>query len=218
MRIKKGFLSMRPTKESLKQIENLIGEFCEQKRYVNSLVAVIGGVSVIAHGVERVTADIDFLLYAEPYETLFEDFAGFLKIHFPSTKAFRAGRDPFDALKHDFIVIIEDDRRMDFLIARYQWELEGLREAKDRLYEEVSIGIYPKPFLVAMKLKAHGPKDEMDVASLWLIMTPTEREKTLSLAKRIGKDRRLQDILSRWTQRVTEAEEDEDEEYILPKR
>lgn len=47
---------------------------------------------------------------------------------------------------------------MDFIIARYKWELKGIKEA--RPLEDIPFPVIPKPYLIAMKLKAGGLKDE----------------------------------------------------------
>jgi hypothetical protein len=60
-------------------------------------------------------------------------------------------------------------KKLDILIANYQWELEGLKSMDsphtDPLYP------YPKEYLVGMKLMAGGPQDNEDIRNLfWLCL------------------------------------------------
>ena len=60
----------------------------------------------------------------------------------------------------------------------------------------VPVPVMPRPHLVAMKLLATGHKDAADVEGLMGIMTDEERETARALARRIGRDRKLERILS----------------------
>ncbi len=56
--------------------------------------------------------------------------------------------------------------------------------------------VYPKPYLVGMKLMAGGAQDEEDVRNLFLIMSDTEKEKAWKLARLIRRDKNLSRILA----------------------
>lgn len=75
------------------------------------------------------------------------------------------------------------------IIARYKWELEGLKEAK--VLKGLSFPVMPIPHLVAMKLRAGGRKDDLDVIEMLKSMPKKQREECLKLAKVSGRDRKL---------------------------
>jgi hypothetical protein len=104
---------------------------------------------------------------------------------------------PDDPLKHDIIVIDDNEgdyERIDLLIARYKWELEGIEQAV-RL-QDIPFPVLDKPHLVAMKLLATGYKDAHDVMTLMRLMTEEEKIKARELARRIGRDKKLERLLS----------------------
>jgi hypothetical protein len=89
---------------------------------------------------------------------------------------------PNDPLKHDIIVIDDNEgdyERIDFLIARYKWELEGIEQAI-RL-QDIPFPVLAKPYLVAMKLLATGYKDAHDIVTLMALMTDEEKQRPGSL-------------------------------------
>ena len=111
---------------------------------------------------------------------------------------FPASRDPSDALRHDLIIITDPKRRfkkLDILIANYQWELEGLMSMSSS--DEGSLESYPKPYLVGMKLMAGGAQDEEDIRNLFFIMSDAEKEKSLEIAQLIRRDKNLSKILAK---------------------
>jgi hypothetical protein len=168
---------------------------------VKSNIVLTGGYAAIQHGVERTTLDLDFCIYADIIETSgTTGFFSVLKNHLP--KRFEAqlmqgtkiADDPF---KHDLIRITDTQKeflRVDLLIARYKWELEGMLQAET--IKDVPIPVLSKPYLAAMKLLATGYKDAHDVVTLMALMTDAEKAKTQELAKRIGRDKKLQRLLS----------------------
>ncbi len=102
--------------------------------------------------------------------------------------------DPF---KHD--VIFMDDRageypRIDLIIAKYKWELEGLEEAKP--LEDILFPVLSKPYLVTMKLKAGSLKDDSDIVGLYELMTAQEKKKAFKLARLIHRDKKLKSLLA----------------------
>lgn len=188
---------MRSILDTLSVIKNAVTEF-EKKFKKETFVALIGGHAVIFYGVERTTLDVDACFYT------YEDDAGktfyeFLKVHYPKRFQIRflaASKDPEDPLKHD-IIIIDDLKkeypRTDILIARYKWELEGLKEAK--VLKGLSFPVMPQPYLVAMKLRAGGRKDDLDVIEMLKSMPKKQREECMKLAKVSGRDRKLTALL-----------------------
>jgi hypothetical protein len=161
----------------------------------------VGGYASVLHGVERTTLDIDFCVYSGVIHSHNADeFYRVLLKYIPETftatfiKGSAIHDDPF---KHD-VIFIEDTlgeyMRMDFLIAKYKWELEAIRSASR--IEGVPVAVVTKPYLAAMKLRATGYKDASDVVSLINLMTEAERHETFELAKRIGRDKKLALLLS----------------------
>ncbi len=164
-------------------------------------IALIGGFGVIAHGVERTTIDLDFCLYSDILDTSgTKAFFELLKKHIPKRfeiQLMEGSKVPDDPFKHDLIRISDTQKellRIDLLIARYKWELDGMQEAEQ--VKDVPIPVFSKPYLVAMKLQATGYKDYQDIVSLMELMTEAEKAKTRELAKRIGRDKKLERLLS----------------------
>jgi predicted nucleotidyltransferase len=191
---------MKPIKRSIEEIDSLLNEFSREMNYTDLAVAVIGGIAVIAHGVERTTSDIDLLIHAEPSENLLEDLARFLREHgYQNITVHKTVHGSTDPLQHD-IMLLEEDRRIDLLVARYQWELEGLREAKGGkpIYGGTNVYLFPKPYLLAMKLKAGGPKDDADVFYLYHLLDKDERARAEELAHIIRRKNRLKALLQRY--------------------
>lgn len=164
-------------------------------------IALIGGFAVIAHGVERTTIDLDFCLYSDILDTSgTKDFFELLKEHIPKKfeiQLMEGSKFPDGPFKHDLIRISDTHKellRIDLLIARYKWELDGMQEAEQ--VKDVPIPVFSKPYLVAMKLQATGYKDYQDIVSLMELMTDEEKAKTRELARRIGRDKKLERLLS----------------------
>ena len=178
--------------------------------------ALIGGHGAILHGVERTTLDVDLCVWSEGLKqsgspAFFKELKGHLPERF-SAQLREGSKDPDDPIRHD-LIILEDTLgeypRIDLLIARYRWELEGVREAEH--ISGVPVPVMTKPYLAAMKLLASSYKDAADIAGLMGIMTEEERARTRELARRIGRDRKLQRILS---PPVDETEEVRDSEEL----
>jgi hypothetical protein len=109
----------------------------------------------------------------------------------------QGSKKPNDPFQHDLIRIVDTRKehfRIDLLIARYKWELEGLKEAPT--FREVPIPVLSKPYLVGMKLRASGYKDAHDIVSLTQLMNEEEKVRTHELAKRIGREKKLERLLS----------------------
>ena len=190
-------------KSLLKIVTECIDSFSEQSNVIR-LAAIVGGEAVIMHGIPRTTIDIDILLFCgdenKNIGNIGKAFASFLKKELGGkfeVKNFEASKDPSDPLKHDLIIVTDLEKRfkkLDILIANYQWELEGLKSMDSPhtgpLYP------YPKEYLVGMKLMAGGVQDEEDIRNLFLVMSDSEKEETLGIARLIGRDKNLTRILS----------------------
>ena len=164
-------------------------------------LALTGGYAVILHGVERTTLDLDLCLYSDVIATsntaaFFDVFKKNLPKRF-EVQLRQGSKIPDDPFKHDFIRIIDTQKeflRIDLLIVRYKWELEGLEQAE--IINEVPLPVLGKPYLAAMKLQATGYKDAHDIVGLMDLMTEDEKAKTFELARRTGRDKKLARILS----------------------
>ena len=189
-------------KSLLKIVTDCIDNFSKQANVIR-FAAIIGGEAVIMHGIPRTTIDLDMLFYCgdekNSINELGKAFASFLKQELGKRfeiKSFEASKDPFDPLKHDLIIITDPEKRfkkLDILIANYQWELEGLKSMSaphtGHLYP------YPKEYLVGMKLMAGGPQDNEDIRNLFMVMSDLEKEKAWKLARLIKRDKNLSKIL-----------------------
>ncbi|MFZ0451916.1 MAG: hypothetical protein WAL98_22010 [Desulfatiglandaceae bacterium] len=188
----------------LKIVTECIDKFSKDTNIARH-AAIIGGHAIILHGIPRTTLDVDVLLhYADTKEhpsEIVEKFVAFLKEQLEDlfeVEYFAASRDPFDPLKHDLIIITDPKKRfkkLDILIANYEWELEGLMSMASS--DEGLLGSYPKPYLVGMKLMAGGAQDEEDIRNLFFIMTDVEKEKALEIAQLIKRDKNLSKILAK---------------------
>ena len=187
----------------LKIVTECIDSFSEQANVIR-LAAIVGGEAVIMHGIPRTTIDVDILLFCgdekKDIGNIGKVFASFLKQELGGkfeVKNFEASKDPSDPLKHDLIIITDPEKRfkkLDILIANYQWELEGLK-----IMDSPHTGPlypYPKEYLVGMKLMAGGVQDEEDIRNLFLVMSDSEKEKALGIARLIRRDKNLTRVLS----------------------
>jgi hypothetical protein len=201
---------MKSIKDTLQTIRDIISALPD-----NVTLALVGGYAVILQGVERTTLDIDFCLYTDLIHAQNSvAFFNLLKEHLPerfSARLLQGSKFPDDPFKHD-VIVIEDTKgeyiRIDFLIAHYKWELEGIRQAER--FQDIPVPVLSKPYLAAMKLRASGFKDANDVVELVRLMTPEERAQTQNLAKRIGRDKKLAALLSPPPEELQETPE----EYI----
>lgn len=199
---------MKSIKDTLKTIQGIINALP-----VKVDIALAGGYAVILHGVERTTIDIDFCLYSDFLRS--EDTDGFfrmLKKHLPErfkAKLIEGSKIPDDPFKHD-IIFIEDKMkeflRIDLLFARYKWELEAITKAE--AVKGIPIPVLTKPYLAAMKLQSTGLKDASDVVNLISLMTDKEKVKTFELAKRTGRDKKLNRLLAPVEEEIQEMPEE----------
>ena len=203
---------MKSIEDTLKIIQDIIKNF-----QGDLAVALIGGYAAVLHGVDRTTLDIDFCVYSDIIHTskgsavFFNLLLKCLPERFEAS-IIKGSLIPDDPFKHD-VIFIEDKMcefmRIDFLIARYKWELDAIRSAVS--VEGIPVPIVTKPYLAALKLRAARYKDASDIVTLIHIMSKDEKEKTLELAKRIGRDKKLQEFLS---QSREEHDEDLPEDLI----
>lgn len=187
---------MKSIEDTLRLISSIV-DSVSRGNVIN--IALVGGYAVIAHGVERTTADVDFCVYTDIISRNgAQAFAGFLRDAIPDNFEikFVEGTKMIDPFKHDIIFL--NDRggeypRIDFIIAKYRWELEGIRSAMP--LEDIPFPVLPKPYLIAMKLKAGGIKDDYDVVGLYGLLTEEEKMKTHELAKLIRMDKKLMKLI-----------------------
>ena len=187
----------------LETVTRCIDSFSQEKG-IPRFAAIIGGEAIILHGIPRTTLDLDILLFCEDAENridnLVKTLASFLRQELGkrfAVEEFEASKDPFDPLRHDLIIITDSQKRfkkLDILIANYKWELEGFREMNSA--SKGPFQVFPKPYLVAMKLMAGGAQDEEDIRNLFLIMADSEKDKAVELARLIKRDKNLSKILT----------------------
>lgn len=199
---------MKSIKDTLKIIQGIINALP-----VEADIALAGGYAVILHGVERTTIDIDFCLYSDFIKST--DAASFfrmLKEYLPErfkAKLIEGSKISDDPFKHD-VIFIEDKMkkflRIDLLIARYKWELEAIKKAKT--IKGIPVPVLSKPYLAAMKLRSTGLKDASDVVNLVSLMTDREKAKTIELAKRTGRDKKLARLLAPVEEEVQDTSEE----------
>ena len=80
--------------------------------------------------------------------------------------------------------------------------------------EDIAFPVLPKPYLIAMKLRAGGPKDDYDVIELYELLTDEEKIKTNELARIVHKDKKLVRLIK---PRKTKREK-EDKDQLIKKK
>lgn len=205
---------MKPILDTLKELKNLINKFSAETAYKDAVIALIGGYAVIAHGIERTTKDIDTLCIGSPYDSFGKDLSKFLMEHLcdkgVKVEYFPQSHDIHDPFQHE-IIYIKDPKgavpTVDIIIARYKWELEGLLSSEPE--KTIPINLLPKPYLIAMKLKAGGPKDDYDVIELYELLSKKEKEKTHELARLIHREKKLAQLIK--PRKAVREREDKDQ-------
>ncbi|GAB4545830.1 MAG: hypothetical protein Fur0020_14760 [Thermodesulfovibrionia bacterium] len=204
---------MKSIEDTLEMVNKMVKSLSERDRIY---IALAGGYGAIAHGVERTTVDVDFCLYADIiHEKGTREFITLLEDVLPNgieIKFVEGSKVMDEPSKHDVIFLYDKSGqypRIDIIIARYKWELEGIRMAKP--LEDIPFPVLPKPYLIAMKLKAGSLKDDYDVVEIYSLLTEDEKKKTHELTRLIHRDKRLAELL-----RPRRPErEDEDIDQIL---
>jgi hypothetical protein len=201
---------MKSIEDTLKLIDSIVDSLSKTSKVD---IALVGGYGAIAHGVERTTVDVDFCIYADIiHEKETSTFIGLLRNVLPDNfkiKFIEGSKIMDDPFKHDVIFIHDKSGeypKVDIIVAKYKWELEGIKSAKP--LEDIPFPVLPKPYLIAMKLKASGPKDDHDVIELYELLTEEEKEETHGLAKLIRKDKKLARLIK--PKKVKREREDKD--------
>lgn len=202
---------MKSIEDTLKLINSIVNSLSKSDK-VN--IALVGGYCAIAHGVERTTADVDFCVYTDSiHKKDIGVFAGLLRNKLPGNFEIRfieGSKIMDDPFKHDVIFIYDKSGeypKVDIIIAKYKWELEGIKSSKP--LEDIPFPVLPKPYLIAMKLRAGGPKDDYDVIELYGLLTDEEKVKTLELAKLIRMDKKLTKLTK--PRKIKKVREDKDQ-------
>jgi hypothetical protein len=204
---------MKSIEDTLKLIDRIAAALSDQD---DVTIALVGGYAAIAHGVERTTADVDFCIYTGIMHL--QDAHAFIKLlkkvipEYFQIKFMEGGKIIDDPFKHDIIFLHDKSGKypkIDFIVAKYKWELEGLQHSKP--LEDIPFPVMPKPYLIAMKLKAGSPKDDFDIIELYSLLTDKEKAKTHELAKLTKRDKKLRRLLKP----RKEQREREDKDQLL---
>ncbi|MBF0506861.1 MAG: hypothetical protein HQL09_08490 [Nitrospirae bacterium] len=204
--------------KSIEDILNLINSIVSMVGKEDRIkIALVGGYAAIAHGVERTTSDADFCVYTELiHKEGAVAFVDLMDKSMPENFEIRlveGSRIPDDPFRHDVIFIEDKSRqypRIDFIIAKYKWEFEGIEKAGH--LEDIAFPVLTKPYLIAMKLKAGSLKDDYDIAELYDLSDEKERKETTELAGRIHRDKKLDEIIKR--SKAQETQEEPEEELL----
>lgn len=186
--------------KSIEAILNLVSEIVKELRKSCMVdIALGGGYAVISHGVGRTTADADFFLYSDIIQDNSKAFVERLKKAIPANfevEVVEGSRMLDDPFPYDIIFLNDkagEYPRIDFIIARYKWELEGIKRSKP--LEDIPFPVLPRPYLIATKLKAGGPKDDYDIIELYGLLSEDEKKETVELASLIRRDKKLKALL-----------------------
>jgi hypothetical protein len=186
--------------KSIEDILKIVVEIAEKFRKTSDIdIVLIGGYAVIAHGVARTTSDVDFFIYSGQIQEGTNEFLKIFKQALPGhfEIEFVEGSNMVDDPFPYDIIFLKDKSgeypRIDFIIPRYKWELEGIKMSKP--LEDIPFPVLPKPYLIAMKLKAGGPKDNLDIIELQPLLNLEEKKKTEQLAILIKRDKNLASLL-----------------------
>jgi len=200
---------MKSIEDTLRLIDSITGSLSQE----NVSIALVGGYAAVAHGVERTTADVDFCIYTDIiHRQNTPVFIEKLKKVVPETfeiKFMEGSKIMDDPFKHDVIFLYDrsgEFPKIDLIVAKYTWELEGIQQA--RPLEDIPFPVLPKPYLIAMKLKAGSLKDDFDVVELFNLLTDEEKTKTHELARLIHRDKKLARLLK--PKKVKREKEDKD--------
>lgn len=207
---------MKSIENTLKFIDDVVKSISEHGE-VN--IALMGGYGVISHGIERTTADVDFYIYSDViHKGKTSTFVELLKKTIPENfkmELIEGSKNIDDPFKHD-VIFINDKKgeypRIDFIIPKYKWELEGIKEAEP--LQDLPFPVLPKPYLIATKLKAGSLKDDYDITELYKLLTEEEKKKTLELAKTIKRDKKLDRLINPPV--IEESLEQDTEEILKP--
>jgi hypothetical protein len=187
---------MKSIEDTLKLVTDIV---CDLRKTTDIDIALVGGYAVISHGVGRTTMDVDFLLYSgyiqESSSKFFDLFSRAVPAGF-ELKWVEGSRMLGDPFPYDVIFLTDKSGeypKMDFIIPRYRWELEGLKKAKP--LKGLPFPVISMPYLIAMKLRAGGPRDHADILDLYRLLNDREKEEAQQLAILIKRDKTLRKLL-----------------------
>lgn len=190
---------MKSIKTTLKLVTGKLNKFSRQTGYCIK-TCLIGGQAVIAFGATRTSIDVDIctvILDKQGKYVSGNKLADFLTKELPNFQVdFKAGTDPDDPLQHDFIRLLDKKQEypvIDILFANYKWELEALKASEK--VKNLPLPVFPKSYLVIMKLKAGGIKDKLDIIEMFNLMNTKEKKKTTRLASSLRLEKKLQAVL-----------------------
>lgn len=200
---------MKSIEDTLKLVDNIVAQL---RKAIDIKIALVGGIAAIAHGSGRTTVDVDFLVYSgcikenvSQFIDLFRDAA---PAHF-ELKWVTGGKMIDDPFPYDILFLTDTSGqfpKLDFIIPRYKWELEGLDKAAP--LKDLHFPIIPMPYLIAMKLRAGGPRDHADVLELYHFLSDEEKERTERLATLIKRDKSLKRLLNPEKTQTNEPDDD----------
>ncbi len=171
--------------KSLKGVAKVLAKLKKQR--IITGYALVGGLSVSTWGLPRATKDIDLLVSLPSVHDL-NAFADALKELGLSPEIFRGGQlDPVPCL----IKIIHNDVPVDLLITTRKWEDEAITDAVEIDYHGTKVPVIRIEYLIAMKLKAGGPRDILDAKEL-LEIGRADFTLLSELAKRLRVDKKLE--------------------------
>jgi len=186
--------------KSIEATLKLVGDIVKELRKSCTVdIALGGGYAVISHGVGRTTTDADFFLYSDIIKEDSNAFFELLKETIPANfeiKIIKGSRMLDDPFPYDIAFLIDragEYPQIDFIIARYKWELEGIKRSKP--LEDIAFPVLPRPYLIATKLKAGGQKDNYDILELYALLSEEEKRETAELASLIKRDKKLKALL-----------------------
>lgn len=186
--------------KSIEDTLTLVADITSDLRKTTDIdIALVGGYAVISHGVGRTTMDVDFLVYSGYIQESALKFVDLFNRSLPAgfeLKWVEGSRMLGDPFPYDIMFLTHisgEYPKMDFIIPRYKWELEGLKKAKP--LKGIPFPVLGLPYLIAMKLRAGGARDRADILDLFRLLNDREKEETQRLAVLIKRDKTLRKLL-----------------------
>ncbi|MCL5674906.1 MAG: hypothetical protein M1501_04090 [Candidatus Omnitrophica bacterium] len=191
---------MKSINATLKLIAKEIHRFSTDTQY-DIKSSLIGGQAIISYGIPRTSLDIDICMVIMDNKNNYIDgkkFTDFLLKELPDFNIkFHRGTDIEDSLKHDFIRLQHKKNIypiIDIIFANYKWEIESIKESIK--VKNIPIPVLPKKYLIAMKLKAGGLKDILDINDLFQLMSKKEKQEVFDLTVYLRIDKKLRKIVN----------------------
>lgn len=176
-----------PLERSLKDIAVTLNRL--KRRGLITGYALIGGLSVSTWGIPRGTKDIDLLISLESIRNL-RAFSEALEAEGLKPEVYAGGHlDPVPYL----VKVIHKDVPVDMLIVTRKWEDEAVENAIAVDFHGIKVPVIPVEHLIAMKLKAGGPRDLLDAEEL-LNIGGADFKMLTGLAKRLRVTKKLEKI------------------------